>query len=156
MLSQTDLARASIYFQYYLNRALAKVGLGNEYLEHLDVWREYMKLGMTTWGEDSKTMNTRSDCHAWGASPNIEFFRIVLGIDSDAPGFGKVKIVPHLGTLNKACGEMPHPSGTIRAGYERKGKKWLVKIELPQAVGGFLVWEGKEYQLREGENQFNF
>ncbi|MBN2318343.1 MAG: hypothetical protein JXR49_04665 [Acidobacteria bacterium] len=48
-------------------------------------------------------MNTaRSDCHAWGSSPNIELYRTVLGIDSGAPGFAEVRMEPHLGALKKA------------------------------------------------------
>ncbi len=35
-----------------------------------------------------------------GSHPNIEFFRTVLGIDSDASGFSKIKVEPHLGSLN--------------------------------------------------------
>ena len=54
-----------------------------------------MALGLTTWAEMPEP--TRSDCHAWGASPNIEFFRILLGIDSNAPGFKSIRIAPSLG-----------------------------------------------------------
>jgi hypothetical protein len=53
----------------------------------LDEWRSQMSRGLTTWAE--KQEPTRSDCHAWGASPNIEVYRIVLGIDTDAPGLVK-------------------------------------------------------------------
>ncbi len=97
MLTDSSLAPASIYFKFYLHQALVKAGLGNDYLNWLDLWRENIKMGMTTWAEISDINNARSDCHAWGASPNIEFFRTVLGIDSDAPGFAKVKIEPKLG-----------------------------------------------------------
>jgi alpha-L-rhamnosidase len=75
----------------------------------LDVWRNNIKMGLTTWAEISDLEHNRSDCHAWGASPNIEFFRTVLGIDSYAPGFSKVKIEPHLGKMENASGEIPHP-----------------------------------------------
>ena len=86
ILADASLAPASIYFKYYLHMACVKAGLGNDYLQWLDIWREY-KMGMTTWAEISEISNARSDCHAWGASPNIELFRVVLGIDTDAPGF---------------------------------------------------------------------
>src|SRR5450755_3178172 len=104
MLADTSLAPASIYFKYYLHRSLVKAGLGNDYLHWLGTWRENIKMGMTTWAEIPDINNSRSDCHAWGASPNIEFFRTVLGIDSDAPGFAKVRIEPHLGTLKNILG----------------------------------------------------
>ncbi len=97
MLEDHTLAPASIYFKYYLHLALVKAGLGNNYLTWLDKWFENIAMGMTTWAEDSNVNTARSDCHAWGASPNIEFYRIVLGIDTDAPGFRRVKIEPHPG-----------------------------------------------------------
>ena len=82
---------------------------------------------MTTWAEIPDINNARSDCHAWGASPNIEFFRTILGIDSDAPGFARIKIVPHLGSLKNIHGEIPHPRGKIIAGYEWVSGKWQVQ-----------------------------
>ncbi len=97
LLKDTSLAPASIYFKYYLHQALTKVGLGSDYLSWLDKWRENLELGLTTWAETSELDSTRSDCHAWGSSPNIEFFRILLGIDSAAPAWSEVKIEPHLG-----------------------------------------------------------
>ena len=97
LISDSALAPASIYFKYYLHQALVKAGMGNDYLNWLGKWRENISLGLTTWAEISEVSRSRSDCHAWGASPNIEFFRTVLGIDSDAPGFKKIKIEPHLG-----------------------------------------------------------
>ncbi|PTN07452.1 alpha-L-rhamnosidase C-terminal domain-containing protein [Mangrovibacterium marinum] len=149
-----DLTQTSIYFKYYLNRAMIKAGLGNEYLNHLDIWKKNIQLGMTTWGEDSQVERTRSDCHAWGASPNIEFFRTVLGIDSDAPGFSKVKIEPHLGDLKKASGSMPHPQGAITVSYALNKKKWTIRIELPEGLTGSFVWNGISYEIQSGGNEF--
>ena len=111
MLTDSSLAQASIYFKFYLHQALVKAGLGDNYLSWLDQWRENIHMGMTTWAEISDINNARSDCHAWGASPNIEFFRTVMGIDSEAPGFASVKIEPRLGHLKNISGEIPHPAG---------------------------------------------
>ena len=152
LLSDTTLAPASIYFKYYLHQALVKAGLGNDYLKWLDKWKENIEMGLTTWAEISEIDNARSDCHAWGSSPNIEFFRTVLGIDTDAPGFSKVKIEPHLGELKKASGEMPHPKGNITAKYTRNGAQWNADITLPSKVSGRLMWKGKAYLLKPGKN----
>jgi hypothetical protein len=100
--------------------ALVKAGLGERYLKWLDKWRENIAMGMTTWAEKEDVDGSRSDCHAWGSSPNIELFRTVLGVDSAAPGFTKVKIKPHLGGLQKAGGEMPHPQGKLMSGMSLK------------------------------------
>ncbi|MBL7697398.1 MAG: alpha-rhamnosidase [Chitinophagaceae bacterium] len=156
ILSDTSLAPASIYFKYYLHRALVKAGLGNDYIQWLDVWRQNLKMGLTTWAEMSDINGSRSDCHAWGSSPNIEFFRTVLGIDSDAPGFTKVKIEPRLGSLTNAKGEMPHPNGVIAAQYVKQNNKWSVSIDLPVRTSGSLIWRGKSYPLKAGKNAFNF
>ncbi len=117
--------------------------MGNNYLSWLDKWFENIAMGMTTWAEDSNVNTARSDCHAWGASPNIEFYRIVLGIDTDAPGFKRVKIEPHLGDLKTAAGEMPHPMGKISVSYALEKGKWNVKVNLPGNLTGTFVWDGE-------------
>ena len=155
MLEDQTLAPASIYFKYYLHLALVKAGLGNNYLSWLDKWFENIAMGMTTWAEDSNVNGARSDCHAWGASPNIEFYRIVLGIDTDAPGFKRVKIEPHLGKLKTAGGEIPHPMGKISVRYALEKGKWNAVVNLPGNLTGSLVWEGKAYELKSGENNIN-
>lgn len=152
LLSDSTLAPASIYFKYYLYQALVKAGLGDGYLNWLGKWREDMAMGLTTWGENSNVNTTRSDCHAWGASPNIEFFRTILGIDSDAPGFTKVKIDPHLGAIKKIGGEMPHPNGIISVDYNLTNEHINAKINLPLKTTGQFIWKGKIYLLKTGDN----
>ena len=85
MLSDGSLVPASIYFKYYVHQAVIRAGLGDRYLELLGEWRRMLDLGLTTWAE--KAEPTRSDAHAWGASPNVEFLRTILGVDRAAPGF---------------------------------------------------------------------
>ena len=109
-------------------------------------------MGMTTWAEISDINNTRSDCHAWGASPNIELYRIVLGIDTDAPGFKRIKIIPHLGSLTHATGTIPHPSGNITTSYEKTNDSWKISITLPANTPGYFLWKDKRYELKPGEN----
>jgi hypothetical protein len=138
-----------------VNQALSKAGMGDVYLSRLGVWKENLKQGLTTWAEISDVNNARSDCHAWGASPNIEFFRIVLGIDSASPGFKTIRIQPHLSTLKQASGTMPHPKGEISVNYaaDKKGK-WLATISIPAGTTGSFVWKGKTYVLQTGLNTF--
>ena len=155
IISDRSLAPASIYFKYYVHMALTKAGLGNDYLKWLDKWKENIEMGLTTWAEISEIDNARSDCHAWGSSPNIEFFRTVLGIDTDAPGFKKIKIEPHLGDLTNVDGSMPHPNGFVLARYELVNGKWNVEIKLPEKISGRFIWKGKTYLVRPGTNTFN-
>jgi alpha-L-rhamnosidase len=154
LLNDKKLTQCTIYFKYYLNQALVKAGLGNDYIKWLGIYRENMAMGLTTWAEYSDVNTTRSDCHAWGSSPNIEFFRTVLGIDSYAPGFSRVKIEPHLGELTKVSGEIPHPNGKVAVAYTLENGRWNIKVALPEKTSGVLVWKGKRYLLKAGDNGF--
>ncbi|KPM46742.1 alpha-L-rhamnosidase-related protein [Jiulongibacter sediminis] len=145
------LEQASIYFKYYVHLALTKAGFGNEYLAWLDIWRSHMDIGLTTWGEDTDANTTRSDCHAWGASPNIEFYRTILGIKSGAPGFEKIVFEPHLGDLKKIAGKMPHPKGMISVDYDLD--KGQAILSLPQGVTGEFLWNHKSVRMTSGENK---
>ena len=154
LITNSQLAPASIYFKYYLHQALIKAGQGNDYLTWLDKWRENINMGLTTWAETSNVDNTRSDCHAWGSSPNIEFYRTILGIDSDGLAFSKVKIMPHLGQMTDIKGAIPHPKGSVSASYKLDNGKWNIQIELPKTITGSLIWKGKTIPLKEGQNLF--
>ena len=149
-LNDSSLIQATIYFRYYVHQALKVAGMGDHLLDNLQIWRDQMALGLTTWAEMPEP--TRSDCHAWGASPNIEFFRILLGIDSNAPGFKSIRIAPSLGDLKEVSGTMPHPVGSVTASYklDKKGKL-TARLILPTGTDGVFVWKGKEYQLKSGE-----
>ena len=152
LMTDESLAQCTIYYKFYLYEAYVKAGFGNDYLNWLDIWRENMAMGLTTWGEDADVYGTRSDCHAWGASPNIELYRTVLGIDSDAVAFKRVRIEPRLGDLKEIGGTIPHPSGAISVHYKVKGGKIQAEITLPADVDGLFVWRGKEQYIRGGKN----
>tara|TARA_R110000764_G_scaffold175707_2_gene262038 strand:+ start:10665 stop:13139 length:2475 start_codon:yes stop_codon:yes gene_type:complete len=155
MLEDKNMVQASIYYKFYLHQALAKAGLGNDYLNWLDKWRENIAMGLTTWAEDSEVSTARSDSHAWGSSPNVEFFRILLGIDSDAPGFTKVRIEPHLGNIKEIGGEMPHPEGKISVQYKNLKNKLETVIILPANTTGTFIWKGQQHELKSGTNNLS-
>lgn len=155
LLNDKSLTQCTVYFKYYLNQALVKAGAGNDYMNWLGIWRENIAVGMTTWAEDSYLETVRSECHAWGSSPNIEFFRTVLGVDSDAPGFGKIKIEPHLGTITDVSGDVPHPNGKVTVSYKLNKGKWEIGLNLPENTSGTFVWKAKTYTLKAGNNKFS-
>ena len=149
-LDDTSLIQTTIYFKYYLHQALHRAGLGDLLLGQLQEWKNQMALGLTTWAEQPEP--SRSDCHAWGSSPNIEFYRIVLGIDSDAPGFTEIRISPALGDLKDVSGKIPHPAGFIAASYQvNKKGRLTATLSLPAGAKGVFVWKGQEYPLAAGE-----
>jgi hypothetical protein len=149
------LAQATIFFRFYVHQAMRKVGEGNRYLEQLDDWRVMLDHGLTTFAETEERPNEspRSDCHAWSASPNVEIFRTVLGVDSAAPGFGKVSIRPHLGKLKSVRGSVPHPKGMIEVELQPQGKAWTAAVTLPQGIAGSFEWLGARRPLVAGVNR---
>ncbi|HEX8060682.1 MAG TPA: alpha-L-rhamnosidase C-terminal domain-containing protein, partial [Cyclobacteriaceae bacterium] len=156
MLSDPSLAQASIYFKYYVHQAAIKAGLGNDYIKWLAKWDENIAMGLTTWAEMSNVAGSRSDCHAWGSSPNVELYRTVLGINTAEIGFRSVLIEPHLGDLTNIKGTMPHPNGQISVSYVKdKSGKWAVDIDMPEDTRADLLWNGKYYSLRAGKNSVN-
>lgn len=148
-LKDNSLIQATIYFRYYVHQALKIAGLGDQLLENLQIWRDQMALGLTTWAEQPEP--SRSDCHAWSASPNVEFFRTLLGIESQAPGFKEVRIAPALGELKEVSGKIPHPKGFVSVSYQIKKNELIANIELPVHIQGTFIWNGKEYPLTSGK-----
>lgn len=155
LMADTTLTQCTIYFKYYLHQALINAGFGDDYLKWLDIWRKNIKMGLTTWAEISDLEHNRSDCHAWGASPNIEFYRTILGIDTYASGFSKIKIEPHLGDIKNVSGEIPHPNGKLLVKYRFEKGKWDIEVTLPQSTSGIFVWKGRNYMINAGKNKIS-
>lgn len=143
-----SLIQATTYFRFYLLRAMKAAGLGEQYLAGLGQWREMLARGLTTFAE--KPDPTRSDCHAWSASPVYELLATVCGIEPDSPGFATVRIEPHLGKLQTASATMPHPRGEISVALRRQGEGVAAEITLPEGVTGTFVWSGRQVALRAG------
>ncbi|HWP99547.1 MAG TPA: alpha-L-rhamnosidase C-terminal domain-containing protein [Vicinamibacterales bacterium] len=151
LLADRSLTKASIYFQFYVHEAVRLAGLGDRYLGLLDDWRGMLALGLTTWAETADP--TRSDCHAWGSSPNIQLFRTVLGIDSLAPGFRRVLVRPFPGSLARVTGAIPHPRGEVAVSLDRRGGRLIAEIALPDGVDGELEWAGRRRPLPSGRSR---
>jgi hypothetical protein len=144
-----SLIQCTLYFRFYLLRAMKKAGLGDAYVELLEPWRDMLKLGLTTFAERPEP--TRSDCHAWSSSPNYELLSTVCGIEPASPGFKTVRIAPCLGPLTWVKAAMPHPSGSITVSLKRKGKTGIEgEVKLPEGLKGSFLWKGKETVLESG------
>jgi alpha-L-rhamnosidase len=154
IIADKSLVQCSIYFRHYLHSALNKAGAGDRYLELLGPWRTMLQHGLTTWAETEDP--ARSDCHAWGASPNYELFRTVLGIDSAAPGFRRVLIRPFLGKLTHAAGSIPHPKGEIYVKLALNGSQLDAEVTLPADTTGEFDWHGVKKDLIAGLNHLVF
>lgn len=146
-----SLIQATVYYQFYLLQAMKKAGLGDLYVDMLGTWRNMLSTGLTTFAE--KPEPSRSDCHAWSASPNYELLATVAGIEPAEPGFKSVKIEPHLGKLEWVEGAMPHAKGLIKFKYSRqKTGNIEAEITLPEGLNGIYILNGKTTQLNPGIN----
>ena len=143
-----SITQATTYFRFYLLRAMKAAGLGDQYLARLGPWHDMLGLGLTTFAE--KPDPTRSDCHAWSASPVYELLATVCGIEPASPGFATVRIEPHLGQLRNARAKMPHPRGEIAVSLRREGEGVTAEISLPEGVSGTFVWSGRNVELKPG------
>jgi hypothetical protein len=149
VLYDTTLSQATFYYRFYLTLALKKAEMGQLYYSQLTPWRDMLKNGLTTFAENPDP--TRSDCHAWSASPNYDFLATICGITPAAPGFRKVQVKPQLGELQQATGKMPHPDGEIVVSLEKKGAQGVqAEITLPATVTGSFIWNGKSFPLKGG------
>jgi hypothetical protein len=108
-----------------------------------------LDLGLTTFAE--KPDPTRSDCHAWSASPNYDLLATVAGIRPAGPGFKEVLIQPHPGELENFTANMPHPAGSIAVEYRKENGKERFSIQLPEGISGTFVFKGREKPISGGK-----
>jgi hypothetical protein len=150
ILGEKDLIQTTIYFKFYLFRALQKTGMANKYLDLLSPWENMVNNGLTTFAE--KDENPRSDCHAWSSSPCFDFLHTVAGIYPTKYGFKDIRIEPNFGYLKKIKAQVPHPKGgVIKVDLKRIGN-FCVKgsVSLPKNQYGSFIWQGKKIVLSSG------
>lgn len=151
VLSDSTLAQSSYYYKFYLFEALKKAGQSDEFLAQLQPWEDMLAKGLTTFAE--KPDPTRSDCHAWSASPLYYFLSMVCGIQPAEPGFKTVLINPHPGPLLKVEGNYPHRLGNISVALKKdKQGHWSGEVHLPKGLRGKFVFEGEALVLVPGLN----
>ena len=148
--TSTDILPASLYFRFYLARALDHAGLADRYLKSLDPWRNLLSLHFSTWPEQPG--NTRSDSHAWTAHPIYDLLTLVAGIEPASPGFATVRVAPHLGTLPSLTATFPHPQGNIEVNYKSTPSGLDATITLPPNLTGEFVHHNQTTALHPGLN----
>jgi hypothetical protein len=145
-----EFSPASVYFRFYVARAMDHAGLSDLYLGSLGPWRRMLDIGLTTFAETAEP--TRSDDHAWSAHPNYDLLTLVAGIRPGSPGFRTVLIEPHPATLTEINAKMPLPAGDIMEAGRLKDGAWTFDISLPRGLTGTFRWNGRDIALAEGAN----
>ncbi len=146
--SNKGITQTTLYFDFYLARAMNQAGAGGMYYDLLSKWKDLLSLGLTTFPEGV----ARSECHAWSASPDFEMLATFAGIQPQVPGFKKVVIRPLLEKLDNVKAVFPHWAGNLEVVLEKDGKQLNGSITLPTGITGRLEWEGKVIELKPGVN----
>ncbi len=104
-------------------------------------WGDMLDAGATTCYETfagwEKNKRTRSHCHAWSAAPAFVLGAHILGVAPAGPGFAAVDVLPDLGDLPWAEGEIPTPRGPIGIRVERIGpgdEGLRIALRLPSGI----------------------
>lgn len=148
--NDTSLIQATFYYRFYLSRAMLKTGQSDQYISMLKPWYKMLDIGLTTFAENPEP--TRSDCHAWSASPLYDLLATVGGITPASPGFKTVNIEPNFGPLKYIKCKVPHPKGMIEVSLKRSGANHLKgEIILPNSIAGSFKWNGKKVDLKGGK-----
>ena len=148
-----NMTLCTLYYKYYLFRALYKTGMGDQYVGQLDKWKEMLDNGLSTFAEMDNVNTTRSDCHSWSASPGYDFLATIAGIQSAEPGFISVKIAPSFGALPAIHASMPHPYGTISVDLIKDLNDNVTgTIILPRGITGNYMYKSIVIALNEGLN----
>jgi len=146
------LIPVSYYFSWYLMRAYEHAGLSDRYLDLLQTWRDLLPLHFSTWPEAK--LEDRSDSHAWSAHPTADLLAIVAGVQSAAPGYGKVRIAPHPGDLKTVSAIVQTPAGPLAVSYTQTKNGLTAEIDMPSGLPGEFAWKGRTWPLKAGKNRF--
>jgi len=150
LVTEKDLDRTTVYFSYYLFDTYFKFGRGDLFVERLNLWRDYVKTGMSTPLEAPS--HARSDCHAWGSHPLFFMQAGLAGVRPASPGFKTVRVAPCPGALKHLSSKTPHPKGYVETDLVFKDGKVSGRVTLPEGVTGVFVWKGAERALKPGVN----
>jgi alpha-L-rhamnosidase len=149
-----EFSPASVYFRFYVARAMDHAGLSDLYLDSLGPWRSMLDIGLTTFAETAEP--TRSDDHAWSAHPDYDLLTLVAGIRPASAGFRTVLIEPHPSSLTEINATMPHPAGDIAEHARKETGGWVFDISLPPGLTGTMSWDGRSTPLSPGPNHLDF
>ena len=134
-----SLCSLTYFSAYFAWRALAAAGRYELMGELLGPWRDMLAECLTTWKEDPR--DDRSDCHAWGCGPMVEYTREILGVRPAEPGYDVVGIEPKPAGLKSARGRVPltrlggaGPARFVHVAWRAEGGRFIMQARVPEDV----------------------
>ena len=146
IFDNSKLSKASLYFSFYLFRAWDKTANYSLFWKQLENWKSVLKWNFTTFPE-IPFEHTRSDCHAWSASPVYEFVTCTLGIRPGSPGFETIIICPQLLEYRKISGTAPAgENNSIDISIElSRNDEMILNFSMKSAKSVLIIWpDGKQ------------
>ena len=149
---------------YYNNFALFAVGHLGHTNEGLNFARKYwggmIREGATTfweaydnaWPKKQFHRYLKADhgqgcfvslCHGYSTGVTNWRTEYVLGIQTQAGGFARAIIVPHLGYLHWVSGKVPTPRGNIVLRVTKRGVSQSLRLTLPPSVDALIGVKGR-------------
>ena len=148
LLEAPDLARCTVYFSHYLFETYLRFGRSDLFLRRLDLWRDYVRLGLRTPLEAPG--KARSDCHAWGSHPLYHLHSGVAGVRPAAPFFAAVEVAPCPGPLRFIRSKTPTPHGPVELDLSFQDGHVRGTVALPDGLSGTFRWHGRSAALVPG------
>ena len=153
-LADGSLSKCTVAMAYYLFRAVEKSGLYAQTAALWQPWRQMLANNLTTCSETEGEV-TRSDCHAWGSLALYEIPQVILGVQTQAPGFAKIVIRPQVGFVHSAAGSVITPKGDIKVAWQILDDQFRLAVELPDGESAEIILpDGSRHQASSGANDF--
>lgn len=148
-LERKEIPQCSYAMSFFLFRALEAAGIYEDTENLWDMWKEMLRLKLTTTPEDP--IQPRSDCHGWGALPLFEFTRNLLGVKPGLPGWEEIIIEPRTLSLKDMKGKVITPKGIVEVEWVVEDNSFRLSINTPKGVPCKIkLPNGSEYKLSQG------
>ena len=117
----------------------------------MGTWNDFIAwVGRTAF--ETQHIDSRSDCHAWSASPIYFLQSAVAGIRPAAPCFRRVRVAPQPGRLKRIRAKSPTPKGEVVVDLAFRDGAADGSVVLPPGLEGEFVWNGVTSPLKAGRN----
>ncbi len=124
------IIKSCFSMNFFLFRALEKVGRFDLVPDFLDGWYTMLRNGCTSWCENPD--HPRSECHGWSCAPIYEFATNILGVKISADD--EIFIHPQPLHLSYAKGCVPSRFGNIFVEWEKSGGGFSICIHSPEKI----------------------
>lgn len=117
----------------------------------MGAWNDFIAWGGRT-AFETQHIDSRSDCHAWSASPIYFLQSAIAGIRPVAPCFRRVRVAPQPGRLKRIRAKSPTPKGEVVVDLVFRDGAADGSVVLPPGLEGEFVWNGVTSPLKAGRN----